>query len=114
MGAVSRFLFSSGAGHFFGDWFPFGTLIVNLLGSFALGVLIEASAFVWSPSAEMRAFLVVGLLGAFTTFSTFSLDVVNLWTRGELGLAFMYMAGSVLLGIMGLLTGMFLARAVFT
>ena len=76
LGAVARFLVSSGTGYLFGYGFPFGTLIVNVLGSFALGVLIQVTAFAWSPSAEVRAFVVVGVLGAFTTFSTFSLDVL--------------------------------------
>ena len=112
LGAVGRFLITSGSGYFLGYGFPFGTVIVNVLGSFALGVLIEVSALAWSPSAELRAFLVAGVLGAFTTFSTFSLDAVNLWTRGDFLLASMYIAGSVLFGIIGLLAGMFLTRAV--
>ena len=112
LGAVGRFLITSGGGHFFGYGFPFSTIIVNVLGSFALGVLIEVSALAWSPSTELRAFFVVGVLGAFTTFSTFSLDTVSLWTRGDFLLAGMYMAGSVLFGIIGLLAGMFLTRAV--
>ena len=112
LGAVGRFLITSGGGYFLGYGFPFGTVIVNVLGSFALGVLIEMSAFAWSPSAELRAFLVAGVLGAFTTFSTFSLDAVSLWTRGDFLLAGMYMAGSVLFGITGLLAGMFLTKAV--
>ena len=112
LGAVGRFLITSGAGYFLGYGLPFGTVIVNVLGSFALGVLIEVSAFAWSPSAELRAFLVAGVLGAFTTFSTFSLDAVSLWTRGDFLLAGMYVAGSVLFGIIGLLAGMFLTKAV--
>ena len=112
LGAVGRFLITSGGEYFLGYGFPFGTVIVNVLGSFALGILIEVSTFAWSPSAELRAFLVAGVLGAFTTFSTFSLDAVSLWTRGDFLLAGMYMAGSVLFGITGLLAGMFLTKAV--
>ena len=114
LGAVARFLVSSGAGYLFGYGFPFGTLIVNVLGSFGLGVLIQITALAWSPSAEVRAFVVVGVLGGFTTFSTFSLDAVTLWTRGDLVPAVMYMAGSVLLGVMGFLAGMSLTKAVLT
>ena len=114
LGAVARFLVSSGAGYLFGYGFPFGTLIVNVLGSFGLGVLIQITALAWSPSAEVRAFVVVGVLGAFTTFSTFSLDAVTLWTRGDLVPAVMYMVGSVLFGITGFLTGMFLTKALVT
>lgn len=114
LGAVARFLVSFGAGYLFGYGFPFGTLIVNVLGSFALGVFIEASTLAWSPSAEVRAFVMVGVLGAFTTFSTFSLDAVTLWTRGDLVPAIMYLAGSVLFGIMGFITGMLLTKALLT
>ena len=114
LGAVARFLVSSGAGYLFGYGFPFGTLIVNVLGSFGLGVLIQITALAWSPSAEVRAFVVVGVLGGFTTFSTFSLDAVTLWTRGDLVPAVMYMVGSVLFGITGFLTGMFLTKALVT
>ncbi len=114
LGAVARFLVSCGTGYLFGYGFPFGTLIVNVLGSFALGVLIQVTALAWSPSAEVRAFVVVGVLGAFTTFSTFSLDAVTLWTRGDLVPAVMYMVGSVLFGITGFLTGMFLTKALVT
>ena len=113
LGAVGRLLLTSGAGHFLGHGFPFGTTIVNVLGSFVLGILMELStlALAWSLSAEVRAFLVVGVLGAFTTFSTFSLDAVTLWTRGDLVLAVLYTAGSVLFAILGFLTGMFLTKA---
>ena len=113
LGAVGRFLLTFGAGHFLGYGFPFGTTMVNVIGSFVLGIIIEAStsALAWSLSAEVRAFLVVGVLGAFTTFSTFSLDAVTLWTRGDYVLAGLYTAGSVLFAILGFLTGMFLTKA---
>ena len=114
LGAVGRFLLTFGAGHFFGHGFPFGTVIVNVLGSFVLGMLIESSTSAWSLSAEVRAFLVVGFLGAFTTFSTFSLDAVTLWTRGDFALAGLYTVGSVLFAILGFLAGMFLTKALVT
>ena len=111
LGAVGRFLITSSGGQFLGYGFPAGTLFVNVLGSFALGVLIEATSLTWSPSADMRAFLVAGILGAFTTFSTFSLDTVTLWTRGDFVLAGIYLAGSILFGIIGFLAGIFLTKA---
>ncbi|MEE8188439.1 MAG: CrcB family protein, partial [Kiloniellales bacterium] len=74
LGAVARFLMAGG--------FPFATLAVNLLGCFAMGAFIEATALVWSPSPELRAMIVVGLLGGFTTFSTYSMEVVALVERG--------------------------------
>ena len=114
LGAVCRFLLTFVDRHYIGYGFPLGTVIVNALGSLLLGVILEASALSWSPSAEMRAFLIVGILGAFTTFSTFSLDAVTLWTRGEFILAGMYVAGSVILGITGFLVGVFLTRVTIT
>ena len=75
LGAVGRYLVITQVGHWFGTGFPLGTIVVNVLGSFAMGLLIESAALFWSPSQELRALLAVGVLGAFTTFSTFSMDV---------------------------------------
>ena len=110
LGAVGRYLVMSGVGH----GFPHGTLAVNLIGSFALGALIEISALAWSPSEEMRAFLAAGVLGAFTTFSTFSMDTVVLWERGEFVGAGIYVVCSVALGVCGLIAGMSVFRAILT
>ena len=109
-GAVFRYLMMSGVGHFLHAGFPYATLVVNVLGSFVLGSLIEVMAISWSPSQEMRSFLVVGVLGAFTTFSTFSLDFVYLIERGQLTSAGGYIALSVILSIVGLFAGMMLFR----
>lgn len=101
LGAVCRFWIMSFIGRLEPDTFPWSTLSVNLLGAMLLGVLIEVSALVWSPSAEVRAFLVVGFLGALTTFSTFTLDIVNLWERGywwySLSYIFLSCAGCLLI-----------------
>ncbi len=112
VGAVGRYLVVSGVGHWIGHGFPWGTLIVNVLGSIAMGVLVEVMAVVWSPSAEVRALLVVGVLGAFTTFSTFSLDVVVLIDRGELLPALAYILASVVVCVAGLYAGMHGMRAI--
>jgi fluoride exporter len=110
IGAVGRYLVMSGVGHWLGHGFPLGTLVVNVLGSLAMGVLVELGALVWSPSPELRAMLVVGLLGSFTTFSTFSLDVVVLVGRGANFAAMGYVVASVVLSIAGLVLGMALVR----
>jgi CrcB protein len=110
IGAVGRYLVMSGLGHWLGHGFPVGTLVVNVLGSLAMGALVELGALVWSPSPELRAMLVVGLLGSFTTFSTFSLDVVVLVGRGANFAAMGYIVASVVLSIAGLVLGMALVR----
>ena len=112
LGAVIRYLMMSGIGHFIHAGFPYATLVVNVVGSFALGSLIEIMALSWSPGQEMRSFLVVGVLGAFTTFSTFSQDVVFLMERGELSSAGLYIALSVVLSIAGVFAGMILFRQI--
>ena len=112
IGSLGRYLVTSGIGRWIGHGFPYGTLTVNVLGSFAMGVLIEYMAQNWSPSPEIRAFLVVGILGAFTTFSTFSLDTVTLYERGALIPMAGYMIASVVLSVIGLLGGLALMRSV--
>ena len=66
IGAVGRYLLVTQVGHWFGTAFPLGTIVVNVLGSFILGALVEIMALAWSPSLELRALLTVGVLGAFT------------------------------------------------
>lgn len=110
-GAAMRYLVMIAAAHLWGITFPWGTLTVNVLGSFILGVLVEAMALTWSVSEGVRAFLVVGVLGAFTTFSTFSLDVVTLYEKGEWGFAAAYVLASVILSVLALFAGLALARA---
>ena len=113
VGAVARHLVMSGIGRVFGHHaFPWGTLTVNVAGSLLMGLLVEVMALVWSPSQELRALLTVGVLGAFTTFSTFSLDIVVLMQRGQGLLAALYVAASVFLCVGGLYAGLHLSRAV--
>ncbi|MBC8269270.1 MAG: fluoride efflux transporter CrcB [Rhodospirillaceae bacterium] len=113
-GAVFRYLMMSGIGHFLHAGFPYATLAVNVLGSFVLGSLIEIMAISWSPGQEMRSFLVVGVLGAFTTFSAFSMDVVFLIERGQLTSAGGYIALSVILSVAGVFAGMMMFRQILT
>jgi len=79
-----------------------------------MGCLISGFAHIADPSQAIKAFLTVGLLGAFTTFSTFSLDAVSLLERGALAAASFYIIGSVILALCGLFAGMFLIRAVIS
>lgn len=114
MGAVARYLTIAGVGRLIGTGFPYGTLVVNILGSFILGALVEAFALKWHVSQEVRAMLVVGVLGAFTTFSTFSLDVILQLERGHLGSAGLYILSSVAFSVLGLFAGLRLVRVVMT
>ncbi|MGI9385794.1 MAG: fluoride efflux transporter CrcB [Methyloligellaceae bacterium] len=113
IGAVGRYLVGVGATRLIGSGFPWGTLIVNVVGSFIMGALIAALALRYSVSNEMRAFLTVGILGGFTTFSAFSLDFAVLMERKDFGLAVLYLGSSVGMSILALFVGLSVARAVF-
>lgn len=110
LGSVARYLVSVAAGRLFGTGFPFGTLAVNVLGSFAMGALVVM--LVRFDATRLAPFLMTGLLGGFTTFSAFALDSVTLWERGEAGLALVYAAGSVVLSLAALVLAMRLLRPV--
>jgi fluoride exporter len=110
VGAVARYLVYVAAGHLLGTGFPYGTLIVNAVGSFAMGVLVETMALVWSTSTEMRLFLTTGILGAFTTFSTFSLDFAVLYERRAFALCALYTIASFILSVGALFAGLHIVR----
>ena len=114
LGAGSRHLINIGCARLFGTGFPWGTLIVNVAGSFAMAVLIEAMALKFGGSLELRTFLATGVLGGFTTFSAYSLDFATLMARKEQLLAFAYLGGSVVLAIFAFYAGLSLARALLT
>ncbi len=106
VGAMARHGVSRAALHLLGPNFPWGTLVANVTGSFMMGL-----AIVWLSRHEpqqplVRAFLTVGLLGAFTTFSTFSLDVVSLYRDRTVMIAASYFLASVILSVLGLLGGL--------
>ena len=110
LGAILRHFMAGAITRWFGTGFPLGIMLVNILGSFLMGFLITALATRFEASPEMRGFIAVGLLGGFTTFSTFSLETVLLIERGELMQAALYILGSVFLAVAGLMAGMWLAR----
>ena len=105
LGAIMRHGVNVLALRALGDGFPSGTLAANIIGSFAMGVLIALFAGVWNVPQEVRAFLTVGILGGFTTFSAFSLDTMTLWTRGDMAIAMAYVFGSVILSIAAIFFG---------
>ena len=110
-GAVLRHGVNGVALRWFGPGLPVGTLAVNVIGSLAMGLLIGWLARE-GGMAGTRLLLATGLLGGFTTFSAFSLDVANLWGRGEAGLALGYVAASVGLSIAAVFAGLALMRGV--
>jgi len=112
VGATLRYGATIAATKAFGHGFPYGTLIVNVAGSFAMGALVELMALSWSASQETRLFLAVGLLGSFTTFSTFSLDIYTLYERQAYGPLLFYAFGSFALSLLGLVMGLALVRRV--
>ncbi len=112
IGAIARFGVSRAAFHLLGPNFPWGTLTVNAFGSFAMGAIIVWLARHEPQTTAMRAFLTVGLLGAFTTFSTFALDAMTLAKDRSLTIAGVYVGASVALSIGGLVAGMISMRAV--
>lgn len=111
LGAIARHAGTEWMRRIVGDAFPWGTLAVNVVGSFALGF-----AMVWlhahAPSTQTRQFIVIGFLGSFTTFSTFSYEAVALIRSGQLWRAGAYAGGSLALGIVAVLVGAALASAV--
>lgn len=92
--------------------FPWSTFIVNVVGSFLMGVLVEVIALRHAASPELRTFLLTGVLGGFTTFSAFSLDFAALVERKASGVAALYVASSVTLAILALFAGLHIARQV--
>jgi CrcB protein len=93
-----------------GTSFPWHTLIENVTGSLVMGLLAGYFAFKGSDSQHWRLFLTTGILGGYTTFSAFSLDVALLAERGEIVLAALYVLASVALAILGLFAGLALVR----
>ena len=111
VGAVLRHYLNSFAATLLGTGFPYGIFAANILGSFLMGVLIVYFALAGEGTQTMKAsFLTVGVLGAFTTFSTFSLDAALMIERGQLITAGLYIGGSVVLAIGGLFLGLAITR----
>jgi CrcB protein len=110
LGSVARYATLIGVGRIVGVGFPYGVLVVNIVGGFIIGALVELMALAWSPGETMRAFLVVGVLGGYTTFSAFSLDAWLLLEKGLYGPAIVYILASVILSIGALVTGLTLTR----
>ncbi len=110
LGSAARYTIGLMSGHIFGIGFPWGTITVNIIGSFLMGLVIAFGALKFSITNEMRVLIATGFLGGFTTFSAFSLDFAMLFERKAYGLAGLYLAGSVGLSILALFAGLTVVR----
>ncbi len=111
LGAALRHGVNLAAARLLGAAFPFGTLTVNVVGSAVMGALAAYFAFKGDATQHWRLFFTTGILGGFTTFSAFSLDVAVLYERGQLGLAAFYVVVSVAVSVVGLFAGLALVRS---
>jgi CrcB protein len=112
IGASARHVVNIVSAKLFGIGFPWGTLAVNVVGCFAMGVLIEVLARRFNASNELRLFIATGILGGFTTFSAFSLDFAVLWERGAAAAAVGYVLASVIGSLASVFLGLWLARSI--
>ena len=112
IGAVARFWCAEFAHVFFERGFPFGTLSVNVVGSFLMGFLSIFLFYKFSFAEEFRSLLLIGMLGSFTTFSTFSLDTINLFAEGKVWFGVVNVLLSVILCLLAAGIGVWLAYRV--
>ena len=112
LGASGRYLTTTAVARLMGKSFPWGTMTVNVLGSFAMGVLVVLLAHF--SGNRFAPLLMTGVLGGFTTFSAFSLDAATLYERGQVGPAAAYILASVILSVMALFAGLWFARSLTT
>ena len=114
-GAGARYAISGFALRLFGSSFPFGTLVVNVAGSFLLGLVMEVGLLSEALSPNLRIALAVGVLGGFTTFSTFSYETLALFRQGASGLGLLnvlvQLFGSLVAAFLGLAAAGFLVRS---
>ena len=110
IGATLRHILNVLCTRTLGTAFPYSTFLINISGSLAMGVIAGYLAFKGDASQNWRLFLMTGILGGYTTFSAYSLDTALLYERGELGLAALYVAGSVVLSIAGVFAGLAIVR----
>ena len=111
VGSLARYLLSSQITHWVGPSFPWGILVVNVIGCFTMGIIAELGALTLNLSPEVRAFLTTGVLGGFTTFSAFALDSAVLIERGDMWGTLFYVAASVVGSVAALFAGLALIRA---
>ena len=111
LGAVARYGMAGLVQRLTGGAFPWGTLAVNVMGAFLMGIIVEGTARVWTVPADLRLFLTTGTLGGFTTFSAFSLETALMIEKGDWLPAIAYIAASVALTVLFLFCGMWAVRS---
>jgi len=111
IGASLRHMSGMIALRIMGPGFPWGTLIVNVFGSLIMGLFIAWMTKKTGTSNEMRLFIATGILGGFTTFSAFSLDVANMIERGAMGQALGYVTASVIISVIAIFIGLWFGRS---
>jgi CrcB protein len=111
VGAALRHGINLASARALGTAFPYGTLMINITGSFVMGLVAAYFAFKGDASQHWRLFLTTGILGGYTTFSAFSLDAALLYERGEVGMAAAYVIASVAISIAGLFAGFAIVRS---
>jgi CrcB protein len=110
LGSTLRHTINMVSARLLGTAFPYHTFIINITGSIVMGLIAGYLAFKGGAAQPWRLFLMTGILGGYTTFSAFSLDAAMLYEKGEIGLAVLYVVGSVVLSIAGLFAGLALVR----
>jgi CrcB protein len=111
LGAMLRHFLNIWIARMAGSDFPWHTMVINISGSFVMGLLISLMALRWNVGNDLRAFLTTGILGGYTTFSAFSLDFAVLVERKAFVLAGAYAFGSVVVSLLAIFVGMALTRA---
>lgn len=110
LGSGLRYLVNASAAQWLPPGFPWSTFIVNVFGSFMMGVVVAALVPYLGGSQAARTFLATGILGGFTTFSAFSLEAVELFEREQFSALAVYLLGSVLLSLLALVAGVGVVR----
>ncbi|WP_297438927.1 fluoride efflux transporter CrcB [uncultured Clostridium sp.] len=113
IGAALRYLISLWATKGIGAGFPFGTLIVNILGAILIGFFMETSSRTNFISPTARTFLTTGMMGGLTTFSTFSFETMTIFSHGSIGLGSLNIGLNLVLSLVGVVIGQFIAKILF-
>ena len=110
LGSIARYALSTWIFDVSSHKFPYATLAVNVLGSFFMGILFVIIVEKAALPTEMRSLLMIGFIGAFTTFSTFSLDALGLWQNGHIFMSVVYMLATVILCLFAISSAIWLTR----